>query len=74
MNKLNNLSLEDTEYILNLPYHLERANMTDDLCILLKDFEFIEHKIFASTVEELSQDYDLALASKSQISDQKKIF
>lgn len=61
MNEFKNLSLEDTEYILNLPYHLERAGMADDLCTLLSEFEFVKHKIFASKVQELIEDYNFAL-------------
>ncbi|MEC4813606.1 MAG: hypothetical protein SAK29_10110 [Scytonema sp. PMC 1069.18] len=42
MSKFENLSPEDQEYILNLPYHLAQASIADDLYELLTEFEFIE--------------------------------
>ncbi|MEG4286332.1 hypothetical protein QUB68_24695 [Microcoleus sp. A006_D1] len=46
---LNNLSSEDTEYILNLPYHLATAGMANEFHELLTEFEFIEYKNSAAT-------------------------
>ncbi|GAB1541907.1 hypothetical protein NUACC21_45800 [Scytonema sp. NUACC21] len=37
------------------------AGMANDLCELLTEFEFIEHKVFASRPQPLIEDYDLAL-------------
>lgn len=47
MNEFNNLSPEDTEYILGLAYHLAAAGMVDDLCEFLTEFEFLEYKVYA---------------------------
>jgi hypothetical protein len=49
MDDASDLSIEDAEYVLNLPYHLieaakEGTTFTEDLCRLLTDYEFIEHK------------------------------
>ncbi|WP_445305865.1 hypothetical protein [Microcoleus sp. T3_A4] len=41
---LNNLFAEDTEYILNLLYHLATAGRADEFYELLTEFEFIEYK------------------------------
>ncbi len=52
---------EDAAYLLNLPYHLAYANMDDELCTLLTDFDFIDHKISTSTPQPLIEDYNLAI-------------
>lgn len=72
MTEFKNLSLEDTEYVLNLPYHLAQAGMADDLCALLTEFEFAEHKVSASEPQLLIEDYNFALAPDVQISEKKK--
>ncbi len=61
MHTFTNLSPEDTAYFLNLPYHLAHANMDDELCTLLTDFDFIGHKISTSTPQPLIEDYNLAI-------------
>ncbi len=61
MNTFTNLSPEDTVYLLKLPYHLAHANMVDELCTLLTDFDFIDHKISTSTPQLLIEDYNLAI-------------
>lgn len=72
MSEFNNIPPEDAEYILNLPYHLTEAGLADELCDLLIEFDFIEHKILASTPQSLIADYDLTFASEIGISEPKK--
>jgi WD40 repeat protein len=72
MKFLNNLSTEEREYVLNLPYHLTEAGMAGNLCEILAEFEFIEYKISASLLQELIEDYDFALALDNGISEKKK--
>jgi hypothetical protein len=72
MNNSDNLSSEDAEYVLNLPYHLAIGSMADDLCEILTEFEFVEYKVSDSTPQKIIEDYDLALAPNIHISDQKK--
>jgi len=67
MSDYNNLSSEDAEYILNLPYHLSMAGLAGELCEILIEFDFIEHKISASALQSLIEDYDLTFASKIEI-------
>ncbi|GAB1541617.1 hypothetical protein NUACC21_42880 [Scytonema sp. NUACC21] len=61
MSQFERLSPEDGEYVLNLPYHLAEADMADDLCELLTEFEFIEYKILTLAPQPLIEDYNLAL-------------
>ncbi len=68
----NNLSNEDIEYVLNLPYHLSIADLANELCEILIEFDFIEHKISASSPQSLIADYDLNFASDIEISEPKK--
>lgn len=72
MNDFNNLSDEDAEYVLNLPYHLAAGGLVDNLCELLIEFEFIEYKNFASTPQSLIADYDLTFLPDIEISKAKK--
>ncbi|MEG4113871.1 MULTISPECIES: WD40 repeat domain-containing protein [unclassified Microcoleus] len=77
MNHFNNLSPEDAEYVLNLPYHLAKAAkeetaITDDLSGLLTDYEFIEYKNFSLLPQPLIDDYDLALHPDIQIHQETK--
>ncbi|MBF2014850.1 MAG: hypothetical protein IGS23_06520 [Rivularia sp. T60_A2020_040] len=72
MSEFKEFSLEDEEYLLNLPYHLAQASMANDLYELITDFEFIEHKIFISSPQPLIEDYDFALTSDIQITEDKK--
>ena len=72
-----NLSPEDAEYVLNLPFHLaeaakEEVAMADELGKLLTEFKFIEYKLSSLTPEPLIEDYDLALACNIQVSEDKK--
>ena len=59
MIELNNLSSEDAEYVLNLPYHLAVAGMVNEFYKLLTEFEFIDYKSYASTPQLLIADYNL---------------
>ncbi|MEG3884810.1 hypothetical protein QT971_11420, partial [Microcoleus sp. herbarium19] len=72
MSEFDNRSPEDVEYGLHLPYHLARAGMVDDFCDLLTDFELIEYKLSVLLSQSLIEDYDLALQSEIQISEDKK--
>ena len=46
MSEFEDLMLEDEKYVLNLPYHLAKAKMGDDLYVILTEFEFVECKVF----------------------------
>ena len=72
MSKFEELSLEDEEYLLNLPYHLAEANMTDDLCEILAEFDFLQHKVSSTNPQSVIEDYNLALQPKMQISEEIK--
>ncbi|MEC4813604.1 MAG: hypothetical protein SAK29_10100 [Scytonema sp. PMC 1069.18] len=72
MSQFERLSPEDVEYVLNLPYHLAEADMVDDLCELLTEFEFIEYKILTLAPQPLIEDYSLALSCDLQISEEVK--
>ena len=67
-----NSSPEDTSYLLNLPYHLANASMDDELCTILTDYDFINHKITVSSPQLLIEDYDLTQSSNSQIPEKEK--
>jgi WD40 repeat protein len=69
MSEFNNLSLEDREYIINLPSHLAEASMADDFCKILSEFEFLQHKISISEVQLLIEDYDLSIKLQSDFSE-----
>ncbi|MEI6428623.1 MAG: hypothetical protein WCO45_09600 [Pseudanabaena sp. ELA607] len=69
MNTFNDLSIEEKEYVLNLPSHLVNAGMIDDLCLILTDFEFINYKTLGSEVQLLIEDYDLSIKSQSNFSE-----
>ena len=72
MSEFENLSPEDREYVLNLPYHLAQASMTGDLCDILTEFDFLEYKVFAAKVQPLIEDYDFALKPNIEFSEDKK--
>jgi hypothetical protein len=72
VSEFDNLLPEDAEYLLNLPYHLVEADMADDLCELLIEFEFLEYKILASAPQPLIEDYDLALQPSIKLEPRKK--
>ena len=72
MSDFHNLLIEDAEYILNLPYHLTEAGMADDLCELLTEFEFLQHKVSNTLPQSLIEDYDLALQPHIKIVEQTK--
>lgn len=63
MSEFENLSPEDAEYILNLPYHLASGNMADDLCELLTEFEFLLHKVSTLDPQQLIEDYELTASA-----------
>lgn len=69
MSNFDDLILEDEEYVLNLPSHLVDAGMTDDLGLILTDFDFVDYKIIASEVQLLIEDYDLSIKSPSSFSE-----
>lgn len=69
---LNNLSSEDTEYILNLPYHLATAGMADEFHELLTEFDFIEYKNSAAIPQLLIENYALTVAPDIEITHTKK--
>lgn len=60
MSEFNNLSPEDAEYVLNLPYHLSEAGMSNELYDILIDFEYIEYKASQQKLQELINDYDFS--------------
>ena len=72
MSKFDNRSPEDVEYSLNLPYHLAKATLTDDLSELLTEFEFIEYKVSALAPQPLIDDYELALQPDIEIAEDIK--
>jgi len=47
----------------HLPAHLVGAGLWDELITVLTDLEFIEPKVKAGMIDELQQDYELALGS-----------
>jgi WD40 repeat protein len=59
MSKFDNLLPEDAEYLVNLPSHLAEACMAEDLCDILIDFDFAQHKIGTLGVRPLVEDFDL---------------
>jgi hypothetical protein len=69
---LNNLSSENTEYILNLPYYLASAGIADEFHELLTEFELIEYKNSAATPQLLIEDYALTVAPDIEIPQTKK--
>ena len=72
MSEFESLAAEDAEYVLNLVFHLAKAGLTEDLCELLTEFEFLEHKVSMLTTQRLIDDYELALKSSIQIPESKK--
>jgi WD40 repeat protein len=72
MNSFSNLLPEDTVYLLHLPYHLAHASMDDELCTILTDYNFINHKITISSPQLLIEDYGLTQSSNSQIPEKEK--
>lgn len=66
------LSTEEKEYILNLPYHLAKADMADELSEILTEFKFMEYKVSFLRTNELLKDYNLALQPNIQISKQQQ--
>jgi WD40 repeat protein len=78
MHDFDNLSAEDAEYILNLPFHLieaakQEGTVADDLSALLTEYEFIEYKVFSLLPEELIEDYEVALNSNIEISQATRV-
>jgi WD40 repeat protein len=65
-------SMEEAEYVVNLPYHLAEAGMIDDLHDVLIDFDFLEYKISNLSPQSAIEDYDLATCSDIKISENKK--
>jgi len=61
MSKFKDLSLEDEEYVLNLPYHLAKAGRANDIYNILTELEFLKYKILISETQSLIEDYDLSL-------------
>ena len=60
MSEFEDLSSEEQEYyVLNLPYHLARAgaDMTNEFCDMLTDFDFLRYKIEVKNVSILIEDY-----------------
>ncbi|GJD19101.1 hypothetical protein RIVM261_040570 [Rivularia sp. IAM M-261] len=72
MSNFNNLLLEDTKYILNLPYHLAAGGMADDLCELLTEFEFVLHKVSTLDPQQLIEDYELTASFNISLSEETK--
>ncbi|GJD19102.1 WD-40 repeat protein [Rivularia sp. IAM M-261] len=73
MNEFENLLLEDKEFVLNnLPYHLAKAAMANELCDILTEFDFLEHKVSALAPQLLIEDYNLALDFDIKISEFQK--
>lgn len=73
MNEFENLLPEDSEYVLNLPYHLAESGMTDDLCEILTEFTFLDYKISKKASSQLLiQDYELALADVIEVPEIQK--
>jgi len=73
MNDFNNLLDKDAEYVLNLPYHLAEGDMTDDLCKLLTEFEFLSHKVSTLNPQSLIEDYELAVNFDMPLSEETKL-
>lgn len=69
MSEFEDLFLEDKNFVLNLPYHLAEADMADNLCEILTEFEFLNYKILSSEVQLLIEDYDLSIKSQSSFSE-----
>ncbi len=67
MNEYENRSLEDEEYVLNLPYHLNKAGMTEPIFEILTDFYFLNLKINYKKNQDFIQDYNFALNSNSKL-------
>ncbi|MEC4886011.1 MAG: tetratricopeptide repeat protein [Scytonema sp. PMC 1070.18] len=76
MSNFEDLSPEEKEYVLNLPYHLSDAGMADDYCKVLTEFEFLQYKLFKLLSESpksiipIIEDYDLQSVSNLRISEQ----
>jgi WD40 repeat protein len=66
------LSPEDIEYVLNLPYHLAQAEKSSELCQQLIEFDFVEYKISASGSLPLIEDYQFALEPDIQLGEKTK--
>lgn len=66
------LSLEEKEYVLNLPFHLHAGDMTDELCKLLTEFDFINYKINAGKIQLIIDDYDLILKGSNHSDDKSE--
>lgn len=72
VSKFEDTVFEDEEYVLNLPYHLVQAGMTDDLFDILIEFEFLDFKISAINPQSIIEDFNLALQEKIEILEYKK--
>lgn len=72
MNQFDNISAEDREYVLNLPYHLSKASMAEDLYDVLIEFEFLDFKVSAINPQSIIEDFNLALDEKVRLLGYKK--
>lgn len=73
MNEFENLLQEDSEYVLNLPYHLAEGGMTDDLHEILTEFTFLDYKLAEKKDPLLLiEDYEQALEGSIALPDEKK--
>jgi WD40 repeat protein len=72
MSEFENLSPENAEYVLNLPYHLAAGDMADDLCELLTEFEFLSHKVSTLDPQQLIEDYELTASFNISLSQETK--
>ena len=73
MNEFENLLQEDSEYVLNLPYHLAEGGMTDDLHEILTEFTFLDYKLAEKKDPLLLiEDYEQALEPSIALPDEEK--
>jgi WD40 repeat protein/tetratricopeptide (TPR) repeat protein len=64
--------IKDQEYVIHLPYHLVLAEMSNELCELLTEFEFLEYKLSIVEAQELVDDYDFTLRTNLQLSPENR--
>lgn len=55
----NPISLEEQDYVLNLPYHLAEAGLSDNLYQILIEFDFLDFKLIRKEPQILIDDYSL---------------
>lgn len=63
---LASLPCEEQTYVLNSPYHLGLAEEWECLASCLSDFEFVEAKALGAGIQNLSGDYQQAMAAARQ--------